>query len=141
MHELQQQNRWHFGQAKGSPFTVPPLVDQLGFCGDGTSSEDILNGDYDTAGLNEHTALLVKLLKQSSAMSALDIRSTITEKEHTGKLRVWKESTSTSPSGMHLAFGSLQVSGRATQVIRHRNRQPGIEGKEEHMGSYAAVAA
>jgi hypothetical protein len=102
MYQLQQRNRLHFGQAKGSPFTVPPLVNQLGFCGDGSSSEDILNGEYDVRGLNEHTALLIQHLKQSAEMAALETYPTISEQEYIGKLKVWKESTSTSPSGLHL---------------------------------------
>ena len=100
--QLQQRNRIHFGQAKGSPFTVAPLVNQLGFCGDGTSSDDILNGDYDVTGLEEHVALLIQHLKQSAEMAALISHPTITEQEYIGKLKVWQESTSTSPSGLHL---------------------------------------
>ena len=57
---LQQRNRMHFGQAQGSPFTVAPLADQLGFCGDGNSSEDILQGEYDTTGLDDNVALLIQ---------------------------------------------------------------------------------
>jgi hypothetical protein len=35
-------------------------------------------------------------------MAAIDSHPTITEEEYVGKLRSWSESTSTSPSGMHL---------------------------------------
>jgi hypothetical protein len=68
--QLQQRNRSHFGQAQGSPFTVAPLVDQLGFCGDGSSSDEILKGEYDATSLNEHVALLIQHLKQSAEMEA-----------------------------------------------------------------------
>ncbi len=44
---LLRQNRKHFGQAKGSPFTIPPIADDVGYCGDGPSAEQILNGTYD----------------------------------------------------------------------------------------------
>ncbi|KAI2503535.1 hypothetical protein MHU86_10917 [Fragilaria crotonensis] len=43
---LQERNRAHFGQAKGTPFTVAPLLDDLGFCGDRPSSTRILDGTY-----------------------------------------------------------------------------------------------
>ncbi len=32
---LQRRNQAHFGQAKGTPYTISPLVDQLGYKGDG----------------------------------------------------------------------------------------------------------
>ena len=102
LYQLQQRNRTHFGQAQGSPFTVPPLVDQLGFCGDGSNSDEILNGSYDATGLNDNVSLLLQHLQQSAEMAALVSRPTITEQEYSGKLRVWSESTSTSPSGLHL---------------------------------------
>ena len=102
MHHLQQRNRLHFGQVQGSPFTVPPLVNQLGLCGDGSSSDDILNGEYIVHGLNEYTALLIQHLRQSAEMAAAETYPTISEEEYVGKLKVWKESTSTSPSGLHL---------------------------------------
>jgi hypothetical protein len=50
---LQQCNRTHFGQAHFSPFTVPPLVDQLEFCGKGKVAEDIMNGSYDATDTDE----------------------------------------------------------------------------------------
>ena len=36
---LQEQNRKHFGQARGTPFTVPPLSHHLGFTGSGNSPD------------------------------------------------------------------------------------------------------
>jgi hypothetical protein len=44
---LQKRNQAHFGQAHGSPFTIPPLSDHLGFCGDGWASQCFLDGTYD----------------------------------------------------------------------------------------------
>jgi hypothetical protein len=99
---LQQRNQRHFGQAKGSPFTVPPLLQEIGYRGDGPSVEQILNGTNDATGLDSNFALLLQHLKQTEEMAALDAHPTITEQEYIGKLRVWKESTSTSPSGLHL---------------------------------------
>ena len=117
LHQLQQRNRNHFGQAHGSPFTVPPLVNQLGFCGDGSSAEDILKGEYDATGLDDNVALLIQHLQQSSAMAELVSHPTITENEYTGKLRVWKESTSTSPSGLHLGHYKVLIARHAYSNI------------------------
>ena len=102
LQHLQTRNRTHFGQAHGSPFTVAPLLDQLGFRGDGDAADNILRGRYDATGLDDNVALLIQHLQQSEAMEALETRPTISEQEYAGKLRVWRESTSTSPSGMHL---------------------------------------
>ena len=61
-----------------------------------------MNGTYDTTGLNDNVALLIQHLQQSAEMAALASHPTITEQEYSSKLRVWTESTSTSPSGLHL---------------------------------------
>ena len=69
---------------------MAPLVDQLIFCGDGTSSEDILNGEYDATGLEEHVAILLQHLKQSAEMAAFVSHPTISEEEYIGKLSSWE---------------------------------------------------
>jgi hypothetical protein len=94
---LQQRNRKHFGQAKGSPFTITPLAVDVGYCGDGPSAEQILNGTYDAAGLDSNVALLIQHLQQTEEMAALETHPSITEQEYIGKLAVRKESTSTFP--------------------------------------------
>lgn len=109
LQHLQARNRLHFGQAQGSPFTTIPLVEDLGYQGTGAASNDILQGMYDTTGLDDNVALLIQHLKQSEEMAALDSRSTISEEEYVGKIRVWRESTSTSPSGMHLGHYKASI--------------------------------
>ncbi len=113
LYQLQKRNQQHFGQAQGSPFLVPPLIDQLGFCVDGTSADDILQGTYDATGLEENVAFLIQHLQQSAEMAAIASYPTITEKEYVAKLRVWKESTSTSPSGMHLGHYKALIARHA----------------------------
>jgi len=46
----------HFGQAHGTPFTVPPLSTALQFTGEGPGTEDILTGAWDFQGLEENVA-------------------------------------------------------------------------------------
>ena len=99
---LQQRNRTHFGQAHGTPFTIPPLSDQLGFSGDGEAAQDILTGKYNTAMLDESVQLLIRHLRYINGIERDTCRPTISDAEFSGKLRVWRESTSTSPSGLHL---------------------------------------
>ncbi len=46
---LQDRNRAHFGQAHGTPFTVPPLSDHLGFTGSGPAQDQMLNGEFNVS--------------------------------------------------------------------------------------------
>ena len=94
----------HFGQSKGSPFTVPPISDGLGFCEDGPASMLMLHGSYDVSQLEANVALLVQHIKQTSKTAAIEMHPTITTDEYVGKLKIWAESTSTSPSGLHLGY-------------------------------------
>ena len=123
---LQRRNQLHFGQAHGTPFTIPPLSDDLGFQGDGIASHDILHGQYETTGLQENVAILINHLKQTDEMATLDTYPTITDDEFVGKLKVWTESTTTSPSGLHLGhFKAL--------IARHKysGEPPEDETEEE----------
>ena len=100
---LQNRNRMHFGQAHGTPFTVPPLSNLLGFSGEGEHAEDILTrGSCDYPDLDDNVKLLLDHLRISEEMAEQESYPTITEEEFIGKLKVWKETTTTSPSGVHL---------------------------------------
>ncbi|KAI2502879.1 hypothetical protein MHU86_11548 [Fragilaria crotonensis] len=104
---LQERNRKHFGQAKGTPFTVPPLLDDLGFRGDRPLSQRILEGTYEhqpgeVDQVSENVRLLLQHFEQVQEMAEAPSFPTISMDEFTSKLRVWSESTTTSPSGMHL---------------------------------------
>ena len=99
---LQRRNRKHFGQAHGSPFTVPPLSDYLGFQGVGANADKLMYGQYDLSGFDENVRLLLQHLQITQEMQEEESYPTITEKELRGKLKAWRESTSTSPSGLHL---------------------------------------
>ena len=108
VHHLQQRNQKHFSQAQGSPFTIAPLVDDIGFEGIGPFADDILEGLYDTHQLQDHVRLLVEHLKMTYEIANLTTFPTITRQEFIDKLKVWTESTTTSPSGLHLGhFKSL----------------------------------
>jgi exonuclease III len=111
--QLQRRNRKHFGQADGSPFTVPPLSDGLGFCGDGEIADDILHGRYDSSPLHDNIHLLLQHLRITQEMIQEESYPTITEKEFRGKLKVWRETTSTSPSGLHLGHWKALIARHA----------------------------
>jgi hypothetical protein len=100
---LQKRNQAHFGQAHGSPFTIPPLSDHLGFCGDGWASQRFLDGTYNTAICDPNVQLLLQHLHQVHEMYISKSRLTMTGEEFASKLKIWTESTTTSPSG-HLFY-------------------------------------
>ncbi|KAI2490869.1 hypothetical protein MHU86_23692 [Fragilaria crotonensis] len=99
---LQERNRKHFGQAHGTPFTVPPLSDDLGFRGDGPLSEEVFQGTYASHDLDDNVRLLISHLEHVREMADTPSFPTISDDEFCSKLRAWTESTTTSPSGMHL---------------------------------------
>ncbi|KAI2496055.1 hypothetical protein MHU86_18476 [Fragilaria crotonensis] len=110
---LQERNRHHFGQAHGTPFTIPPLSDHLGFTGTSKAQEDMLNGTYDTSPYHPSVRLLLSHLQHTQEMAEDTSRPTISENDFIGKLKVWSESTTTSPSGMHLGHYKALIARHA----------------------------
>ncbi|KAI2491604.1 hypothetical protein MHU86_22948 [Fragilaria crotonensis] len=100
---LQQRNRHHFGQAHGSPFTIDPLASDLGFCGDTSLADELLAGQYRIdPQANASLHLLIQHLKMTHEIATMETYPTVSLEEFQGKLKAWRESTTTSPSGMHL---------------------------------------
>ena len=110
---LHERNCAHFGQAQGTPFTVPPLSNDLGFRGDGPASTEILEGCYDASQLNDNVQLLLKHLRQVQTLVELPSFPTISDEEFCGKIRSWAESTTTSPSGLHLGHFKALIARHA----------------------------
>jgi hypothetical protein len=92
-------NRLHFGQAKGTPFTQLRFSHQLNWGASTKTAELILDGDFDSAELSDIQALL---LKHCACQHRESLPLFITEAALISKLQIWKENTSTSPSGLHL---------------------------------------
>ena len=98
-------NKAHFGQTHGTPFTVSPLAEDLGFCGDQQpgAAQAILQGQqYDQTPFAVHVKLLLQHLQITHEIAVENSHPTITDAELVGKLKVWRELTATSPSGLHL---------------------------------------
>ncbi|KAI2493806.1 hypothetical protein MHU86_20729 [Fragilaria crotonensis] len=124
LRHLQQRNQLHFRQAAGTPFTIPPLSDDLGFCGNGEDAEKILDGTYDTTAYAPNVAILIRHLKQTAEIASMDAYPTISEEDYVAKLKVWKESTSTSPSGVHLGHYK-------TLIARHKHTESSEDEDDE----------
>ena len=123
---LKERNKRHFGQAAGSPFTVPPLSTQLGYEAQSITAEQILNGEYDQCeDTNPNIQLILQYLNYTKDIEQLQVETSISETEFCGKLGAWRESTSTSPSGLHLGHYKALIA-------RHRYSNLPEEDDEEY---------
>lgn len=107
---LRRRNQKLFGQAAGTPLTVPPLSQELGCSGDGEYAEQILTGNYQfPAGYDKNIKTLIKHLRISDELKQLRVFPTLNERDYIGKLKDWRESTVTSPSRMHLGHHNAMI--------------------------------
>jgi hypothetical protein len=97
---LRARNQRHFGQAEGTPFTRAPLAEIISWEGDTHAADMILRGEYSNDELDDITQLLLKHCQYVSSPDV--IKPELSLAEFTGKLCIWRESTSMSPSGRHL---------------------------------------
>lgn len=70
----------------------------------------MLNGEYDASDLAKPTQLLIKHFKQHLYEDIPPMQPFVTESQFIGKMKNWKESTSTSPLGQHLGHWKSLVS-------------------------------
>jgi hypothetical protein len=98
---LQLRNRLHFGQAKVTPFAQPDLQSIITWGADTDTVEDILSGTYIPP---ESVPLLCKTILLNCKHLSISnlIQPAMTLESFRGKIRKWRESTTTSPSGRHL---------------------------------------
>eukprot|EP00957_Ditylum_brightwellii_P203959 15336934-Ditylum_brightwellii.AAC.1 len=81
-HYLKIWNRFHFGQASGTPFTIPPLSIEVDWAANSITSELILEGKYTNKEIN---ALTLKLLEHcKKEQDIIELGKTISIQE-------WKE--------------------------------------------------
>lgn len=94
-------NRIHFGQAQGTPFTIPPLQTYLDWNASTREAENTLNGSF-TLTINS-TPMTTEILQACVAVAPKNsIPEKLSMEEFRGKISTWRETTSTSPSGRHL---------------------------------------
>jgi hypothetical protein len=104
---LRYRNRQHFGQAAGTPPTMPPFSDHIDWAPSTRTAELILKGDYSPPELD---SLMQSILGHMSATVDLDkFPATITVPEWSSKIKIWDERTTTSPSGLHLGHHKALV--------------------------------
>jgi hypothetical protein len=96
---LYSRNRTHFSQADGTPFTRPPLSQDLGFHGCTVTSEAILEGTVPQTYEQFTRALLGELKRCRQPISPV-----IDFAEMCYGFGKWREKTTTSPSTKHLGI-------------------------------------
>ena len=99
-HYLLEHNKKHFGQARGTFPTIPPFSDLVDWSATTPAADLILQGDFDDEAITDAGKLLIEQLESTTALNSISAH--ITEDEWTGKIKTWREATSTSPSGLHL---------------------------------------
>jgi ribonuclease HI len=94
-------NRLHFGQAHGTLPTIPPFSTAVDWHASTTTSMDILHNNLPFA--DELDTVSAQFLHQFQLSTTINsITAELSLAEWSGKMKVWRETTSTSPSGMHL---------------------------------------
>jgi hypothetical protein len=97
---VQQPNQQHFGQAHGIFPTTTFFTSQVDWAASTHEAELILHGSFDNSSCSHIEKLLLKHMEKATTLDS--VKEAITEEEWVGKMRVWRESTQSSPSGMHL---------------------------------------
>jgi hypothetical protein len=93
----------HFSQADGTPFTKEPLLSMFGTTGTNDKSKELLEGKVEVDNIPEiASATRVLLKKLLYATEPNSVPWEMTAEDCRGATKAWRESTSTSPSGLHL---------------------------------------
>ena len=102
-------NQRHFGQAKKHPFCTPSLSRKLNWSASTEAAELVLNGEYDDAKLTEVQRMFLDNM-QRVASEEISSSKYLNIDQFEGKMKAWKEKTSTSPSSRHLGHYKALVS-------------------------------
>jgi hypothetical protein len=96
-------NITHFGQAHGTPFTVPPL-NQINWSASDSLSTQLINGQLPSELLSGNTYVDNVIQAMATMENLPEIDTYISNDDVARGFKKWKESTSTSPSGCHLGL-------------------------------------
>jgi hypothetical protein len=125
LYYLMKRNQLHFGQAQGTPFTIEPMSVMFNWSANTATAEQVLRGNFSSSELTHLQQLLLQHCKREFDPGPPDAQSipAIITTEWKRRIRRWKESTTTSPSGLHL--------GHARALISQHSHDPNSpEGKQ-----------
>ena len=118
---LTRRNAQHFSQADGTPFTIPTLASIFGKYGTNENSRLLLNGELQINNIatTEATKTLLGALKRVTPEGT--VSSHISAEAVRLGYKKWRESTSTSPSGLHLGHD------KAITRFKERDRESKLD--------------
>ena len=112
-----QRNKQHFGQAQGTPFTIPPLsIIESSGCGPISDMilEDRLDElPFEVSELPEAQQVILQELKQ--CLPTMD--DSLSFEDFKRRFTIWREDTSTSPSGMYLSLCKALISSKTHEGL------------------------
>ena len=101
------QNQLHFGQSEheSTPFTTKTMRQKFDWNASTEEAEEVLKGTYDNKEDAELTEIMKLVLTNCVKISPLkNTNPEITVAQLREKMKVWREATTTSPSGRHLGY-------------------------------------
>jgi hypothetical protein len=100
---IQHRNIQNFGQAQGTPFTIPPL-NEIDWQASSVKAEELLEGSIPAPFLtaDKYTMEILEHIAQRETLPTID--TYLTPDQVSKGFRKWRESTLTSPSGFHLGL-------------------------------------
>jgi hypothetical protein len=90
----------HFRQAETAPLATPEVIRTIGFAADTDRAEQLLDRSDDPTDITDDK--WSRYLLTSMRRHSEEIKIEITKDKMMSKYKIWKERTSTSPSGRHL---------------------------------------
>ena len=100
-------NRKHFGQAKGNFPTIPPFSEHVNWAASTHEADLILEGEYENEEIQGIGKIFIEHMQRTTKLDS--ISGYLTENEWVGKMKVWRESTSTSPSKLHIGHHKILI--------------------------------
>ena len=105
-------NKQHFAQAEGTPFTIPPLS-QIESSACGPISNAILQGDWDQLPFDPNELPdAQRIILEELTQCCPTLEDNIPLDDFKKRFTIWREDTSTSPSGMYLGLYKSLITGQ-----------------------------
>jgi hypothetical protein len=82
-----------------------------------------LSGTWEDSELSDSVKRLFQHLQVTNNMATTSCTDTITDEEFVGKMKVWKEMTTTSPSGVYLGHFKALISRHAYSHVTDDNEE------------------
>jgi hypothetical protein len=119
---IQLRNIQHFGQADGTPFTVPPL-NHLTWQADSITAKEIMEGSVPLSFItdNPYTSKVLEYIAKRGTLP--EINTYITPEQISRGFRKWRETTSTSPSGCHLGLRRITTYQSDKEELEEARKQ------------------